>query len=56
MGIHDDWMIWGYPHDLGSLWEMDWEILMIGIWICSLSMIVCLFVQWEIHYYDWGID
>jgi len=54
MVIHDDWMIWGYPHDLGSLWEME-EILMIGIWICSLSMIVGLFVQWEIHY-DWGID
>ena len=20
----DDWMIWGYPHDFGNPWSMDW--------------------------------
>ena len=26
MGIRDDWMIWGYPHDIGNL-QMAMETL-----------------------------
>ena len=47
------WMIsgsfWGT-----RIWEMDWEILIFGTWICGCRWLLACF-QWEIHY-DLGID